>query len=106
MKLPTIEGWSLYLDVHKDTIFEWNKKYPAFSDSLNKLKAEQAQRVLENGLAGTYNPVIAKLILSNNHGYRDKQDVTTNGKELPTPILGNVHLNNSNKENNETHEED
>ena len=31
--------------------------------------------------------------------YGDKVDLTTNGKDLPTPILGNVSTNNSNQEN-------
>lgn len=33
-------------------------------------------------------------------------DITTNGKDLPIPILGNVSNNNSNTENSETQKED
>lgn len=33
-------------------------------------------------------------------------DHTTNGKDLPIPILNNVFSNNSNKENNEPNQED
>lgn len=36
--------------------------------------------------------------------YGDKLDMTTNGKDLPTPILNNVSINNSNTESSESHE--
>jgi hypothetical protein len=58
---------ALYLDVNKTTIFEWEKKYPDFSNSLDKIKDEQKKRLLEKGLSGEYNSTIAKLILSSNH---------------------------------------
>ncbi len=88
VKLPTIEGFSLFLDVNTDSLYEWSKHYPDFSEALSKIKKEQFKRVLEKGLSGDYNPVIAKLILSANHGMREKTDITTDGKELPTPMYG------------------
>lgn len=88
VKLPTIQGLSLVLDVNETTLYEWDKEYPEFSKSLLKIKAKQAEKLQEEGLAGNYNPLIAKLILSANHGMREKQDVTTDGKEIPTPIYG------------------
>lgn len=35
-----------------------------------------------------------------------KNDLTTNGKDLPTPILNAIHYNNSDKEADTTQEED
>lgn len=37
---------------------------------------------------------------------RVENDLTTNGKELPTPILGNVPINNSTTKDSETGQED
>jgi hypothetical protein len=42
------------------------------------------------------------------HNYTDKQDITSDGKALPTPILGalpkeNVSSNDRSAENKETH---
>ena len=82
--LPTIEGFALFLGVNKTTLYEWDKKYPDFSNSLDKIRIEQQTRLINEGLAGNYNPTIAKLILSSNHGMREKteQDITTGGKKI------------------------
>lgn len=37
--------------------------------------------------------------------FGEKLDMTTNGKDLPTPILGNVPINDSDKESSEPEEE-
>lgn len=38
--------------------------------------------------------------------FSTRTDITTNDKELPTPILGNVFTNHSDNENSESQEED
>ena len=87
VKLPSIEGLAVYLKISRDTIYDWQKKYPEFSDIVKELLALQAERLVNNGLNGTYNASIAKLILSK-HGYVEKQetDVTSGGEALQ-PIL-------------------
>ena len=84
VNLPTIEGFARFIGVNKTTLYEWDKKYPDFSNSLDKIRIEQQTRLINEGLAGNYNPTIAKLILSSNHGMREKteQDITTGGKEI------------------------
>lgn len=94
-KIPTKEGLALYLDVRRSTVYEWAElKTPlglAFSDIFEKIMAEQGERLIQGGLMGRFNPTIAKMMLTR-HDYVEKQavDHTTNGKELPTPILGGV----------------
>jgi hypothetical protein len=87
VNLPTAEGLAVYLDVNKTTLYEWAKDHEEFSNALEKVKAKQAENLVNKGLSGDYNSTIAKLLLSSNHGMREKSDVTTNGKELPTPLL-------------------
>ena len=106
VKLPTLEGFAIHIEVNKTTLYEWDKKYPEFSNSLDKIRTEQQNRLLDMGLSGDYNSTIAKLVLSSNHGMREKSDVTTDGKELPTPILNNVPRNDSNKESDVAQEKD
>lgn len=73
--LPTIEGLASYLEVRRDTLYDWEKKYPDFSDILDEVRKQQAQKLIDNGLAGTYNPTIAKVLLTK-HGYREGQELT------------------------------
>ncbi len=80
--LPKIEEFAIFLKVHKDTLAEWAKEHVEFSAALNKIKMEQHNRLVDESLAGNYNPVIAKLMLSSNHGYREKSDMTSNDESI------------------------
>ncbi len=84
VKLPTIEGFARYLGVNKTTLYEWSKEHPAFSNALEEIKTEQLERLINNGLNGDYNSTIAKLMLSSNHGMREKSetDVTSGGEKI------------------------
>ena len=93
VNLPSIEGLARYLNIARSTLYLWEKEHQEFSDILGDIKAEQAQRLIKNGLSGDYNSTISKLILTK-HGYSDKQEITgANGKDLiPQPILGNLNV--------------
>jgi hypothetical protein len=82
VKLPTIEGFSLFLDVNKTSLYEWEKINPDFSNALDKIRKEQHDRLINNGLSNDYNSTIAKLVLSSNHGYKEKSDVTSNDEKI------------------------
>lgn len=89
MKLPTIEGLALYLGLHRDTLYEWAKKYPQISDTLRNIEQLQKEQLIESGIYGgkEVNATIVKLLLQNNHGMREKQDVTTDGEKLEAPHI-------------------
>jgi hypothetical protein len=84
-ELPTIEGLALALKISRDTVYEWSKAPEEgqgdsplrqdFSDIVSDLKNAQANKLMQNGLKGTYNATIAKLILSGKHGYVEKSEV-------------------------------
>lgn len=74
VNLPTIEGLALFLGIHKDTIYEWEKIHKEFSDVITRVRNAQAERLINKGLSGAYNPQIAKVLLTK-HGYVDKQEV-------------------------------
>lgn len=97
VRLPTIEGFASFIGVNKTSLYEWEKKFPIFSNALDKIRNEQKRRLIEGGLSGDYNSTIAKLVLSSNHGMSEKTDHTTNGKELPAPIINVIPSNNSDK---------
>lgn len=90
--IPNLAGFALYLGISRPTVYEWAKEHKEFSYIVDDILAEQEQMLLQKGLKGEYQPTIAKLMLTK-HGYTDKQDITSDGKALPTPILGNVNPN-------------
>lgn len=88
VSLPSIEGLAVYLDINKDTVYEWCKDNKEFSDVIQQVRDLQATRLINNGLAGTYNATITKLILGK-HGYRESSetDVTTGGDKISIGII-------------------
>lgn len=86
VNLPTIEGLAYFLKLNKDTIYSWRKEHKDFSDLIDDLLQKQARQLINRGLSGDYNPTIAKVLLTK-HGYRDGVDHTTNGKDMPVPLL-------------------
>lgn len=88
VKLPTIEGFSLYLNVVKKTIYNWAEQHEEFLHAIEKIEKVQKEKLIKKGLSSEYNPTITKLLLSANHGMREKSDVTTDGQVIPTPIYG------------------
>ena len=93
VKLPSIEGLARFLKISKDTIYQWEKIHPTFSDVLNALRSEQADRLINMGLSGDYNPVISRMLLSK-HGYAERTELTgADGKDLNYTVtldLGNT----------------
>lgn len=74
-RLPTVEWFALRLGHNKDTIYERIKIHKDFSDAIAKINLEQRRRLLDSGLDWTYNPTIAKLILSVNHWMNEKTEI-------------------------------
>lgn len=84
VKLPTIEGFSLYAKIAESTLYLWQEKHQEFSEALAYLKKHQKQRIIENAMAGRYNQSIARLVLSHNHGMVEKKEVdhTSGGEKI------------------------
>lgn len=88
-RLPNVAGFAKYIGTVRDTCYEWAKEHKEFSDTLEEVQNAFEDFLWENGSTGQSHSSIAKLGLAH-RGYREKQDVTTDGKVLPTPILGNL----------------
>lgn len=86
VKLPTIEGFALFIGVVVSTLYEWRKDHDDFSKALEMLKDIQKERLISKGLAGQYNSTICSLILSSNHGMARKSDLMSGGE----PLKGNT----------------
>ena len=71
VRLPTVEGLALHLEISRSTLYLWQKEHEEFSDIIETLLQKQAQSLVNNGLHGSYNPTIAKVLLAK-HGYKDE----------------------------------
>jgi hypothetical protein len=74
MVIPTIENFALYLCVHRDTVYSWERESKEFSDIVEAIRQDQASMLVSKGLSGEYNASIAKLLLSSKHGYVEKSE--------------------------------
>lgn len=82
VQLPSKEDFAEFIGVSRKTLYNWADENDEFADALERIDNEQKKRLINSGLEGTYNPTIAKLMLSSNHGMRERVDNTTNDQPL------------------------
>lgn len=82
--LPTLAGFAVKLGVHRDTINQWSKDYPEFSDAIKRAKECQENILITNGLQGLYAQPFAIITTKNVLGWRDKSDtdITSKGEKI------------------------
>ena len=80
-KIPSIAGLACFIGVTRQTIHEWknDEDKPEFSYTLDAMLGNQERVALNNGIDGTFNAAITKLVLYN-HGYSEKSEVKSEGK--------------------------
>lgn len=78
--IPSIAGLASVLGTTRKSIHEWANNVDSFRNIVDKLLQDQEQVLLSNGLAGTFNSSITKLILTK-HGYSDKQETALTGPD-------------------------
>lgn len=86
MQIPTVEGIALKLGISRDTLYEWAKVHPEFSDTIETLKMKQKEALIQTGIFGgkEVNATIIALLLKVNHDMVEKSavDVTSGGEPL------------------------
>lgn len=91
--IHSIEGLSTYIDISRNTIHTWDGQVdkPEFHDIVEKIRKLQSQELFTNGLKGTFNSSITKLMLTK-HGYSDKveADVTSAGEKLESSNVAEI----------------
>jgi len=72
-ELPTVEGLALYLNVTRDTLYEWSDHYPEFSDTIKKILMKQKTQLMNDGMYGgkEVNAGMAIFLLKVNHGMQE-----------------------------------
>ena len=80
--LPSKCGYAVYLGVAEQTVENWGGKNKEFLGSLGILLTLSKQTLINKGLKGKYNSTIAKLILSSDHGMKERTDRTSDDKPI------------------------
>ena len=76
----------------EDTITDWKAQDSDFSCQIEDARAQWALDKVKKVPSKEW---LLDRILNDHFGPRSKTDITTNGKDLPAPILANVRSNNS-----------
>ena len=100
----TVSGLSRWLDIDTETL----RLYQVREEFVGTIKAakQRIEEQLETELLTRTHVTGHIFNLKNNYGWKDRQDITTNDKELPTPLLNALFNNDSNKEGSGTTQED
>lgn len=77
---PHVGGFARKIGVAKSTIYDWARKYPNFAYSIAHAHDMRRAMIIDNALAGLYNPLFAKLAAANLFGWHDRQDVQHSGE--------------------------
>lgn len=83
---PTLYGFAKKIGVCHDTLHEWAKHHPDFSEAMRKAKAAQAQFIIDATFTGKSNPAFCIFMMKNICGWRDKTEVEQNISIKPTII--------------------
>lgn len=92
-ELPSIEGLANYMDISRDTIYEWQKHYPKFSYTIKKILIKQKLKLMNDGMYGgkEVNAGMAIFLLKANHGLSDGSGLTQINIKVK-PILGGASV--------------
>lgn len=72
--LPTLAGFARQINVCRDTLDEWQKQYPDFSDAVKRAKAIQEDIAVTNTMKSLYNSTFSIFFAKNNLGYKDRTE--------------------------------
>lgn len=88
-KVPSVAGLACEIGIHRQTCYAWaGDESKEFSYILEAISQKQERTLVNNGLDGTFNPPITKMMLSK-HGYSDAVDsrhTSPDGSMTPTVI--------------------
>lgn len=80
---PTVAGLAKHMGFARSRIYAWAELWEEVADFIEVISTHQEVSLIDNGLNGTFNPAITKMLLSR-LGYADKTetDVTSGGQQL------------------------
>jgi len=90
-KLPSLAGLARHLKVNQDTIYQWKKVYPEFSEYIKRIADAQQDDLMNSGLYGgrEVNAGMAVFLLKALHGFKENEPSTLIQVNIK-PILGQL----------------
>lgn len=86
--LPFLTDFAKSIGVNQDTLHEWIKKHPEFSEAFKTAKEKQEKIVVINAMRKLYDSTFSIFTLKNIAGWRDKQEIEHQGSvEKPLVII-------------------
>lgn len=102
VNLPKVVSLARFLEINKDTVYEWCKEYEGDNEETEYLRQEfsvivkeveeaQEERLINNALGGLYQAKTANMMLSK-HGYSEKRetDITSNGQTIQIQVPAEI----------------
>lgn len=80
-ELPTLATFACEIGVHRDTLNEWERQHPEFSDAVKRAKEHQERILVSNGLCGLYAGPFGIFTAKNVLGWRDKSSQEISGPD-------------------------
>jgi len=89
MTLPTVEGFCVYINAPRRTVYEWRDTHEEFLHTLDDILTYQKIQLVNDGIYGgkEVNATIVKLMLQNNHGMKERKDLTTDDEKIETNAI-------------------
>lgn len=85
--IPSQPGFAVLVGISERTIHRWGKEHDEFCLALEELHSAQHCELLNKGLNSDFNSTICKLVLSSNHDYAERSDLTTKGDKITPQIV-------------------
>ena len=82
-----ISAYARHIKVCEDTIYEWAKVHPKFSESLKKVKKMQLEHLVTNGLLNLFAQPFAIFTMKNICGWRDKKEIEHKGAKEQKVVI-------------------
>ncbi len=84
---PIIEGLASHLGIVKDTLYQWVKQYPEFSDSIKACQDKQKNFIIQQGLHGRYDRTFAIFVAKNCTDMHDQRQIEHTGRITFTDMM-------------------
>jgi len=88
-ELPTVAGFSVFLDSYEDIIAEYARSRPEFSTAIKRLKQYCKEGLIRKGLKNEINSTMAMFLLKANYGLIERQYVQNENVNIETTIKMN-----------------